>query len=56
MRTVTERFRCIHPTVLFTDDDYKLHAQAQDLIMTYNQDQYADFTQQLLAIRIYHDV
>ena len=51
MRTVAERFSCIHPTDLFTDDDYKLHAQAQDLTMTYNQDLSADFPEQLLAFR-----
>ena len=51
MRTVAERFRCIHPTALLTDDDDKLHAQAQDLAMTYNQDLSADFPQQLLAFR-----
>ena len=39
------------PTAILTDDDDKLHAQAQDLAMTYNQDLSADFPQQLLAFR-----
>ena len=51
MRTVAERFRCIHPSALLADDDDKLHAQAQDLAIRYNQDLSVDFPKHLLSFR-----
>ena len=51
MRTVAERFRCIHPSALLADDDDKLHAQAQNLAITYNQDLSVDFPKHLLYFR-----
>ncbi|MCP3853077.1 MAG: hypothetical protein GY694_23035, partial [Gammaproteobacteria bacterium] len=51
MRTVAERFRCIHSSALLADDDDRLHAQGQNLAITYNQDLSVDFPKQLLSFR-----
>ena len=56
IRTEAERFRCIHPTALLTDDDNKLHAQAQYLTMTYNQDLSADSSPAIVSFQKYLDV
>lgn len=51
MKSVANRFRCIHPKVLLTKSDDELFKHAQILYNAYERDLSDDFAQQLLSFR-----